>query len=156
MLGLFWGAWFVCAIFTAVIASSRGRNGFGWFLLGALFGIFALIAAAAMPVVEKAPGERQPPSTGLNPLIVCPGCGVYVERGIAQCPKCQRQLIAPADVDETAKTIRCPKCLSYIKRDSNPCPWCGHRREIPKIECPHCHCLIPSNLNPCPRCDERR
>jgi len=35
--------------FTAAIAVSKGRSGFGWFVLGALFWILALIAVIAMP-----------------------------------------------------------------------------------------------------------
>jgi len=116
MLGLFWGAWFVCAIFTAVIASSRGRSGFGWFVLGALFGIFALIAAAAMPIVAKTEAASGPAaSPGMSPMIVCPHCNRYIPRSFGTCPNCEKSL----------STIRCPKCLSYIKRDENPCPWCG-------------------------------
>ena len=45
--------WFLFAVFTAVIASSKGRTGFGWFLLGAVFGIFALILVALLPNLIK-------------------------------------------------------------------------------------------------------
>lgn len=93
MLGLFWGAWFICAIFTAVIASSRGRNGFGWFVLGALFGIFALIAAAAMPVIQKTPRAADGPAPrprgpGEHPLRVCADCGTYFPKDLEACPRC--------------------------------------------------------------------
>lgn len=45
--------WFLFAVLTAVVASSKGRTGLGWFLLGALFGIFALILVAILPNLIK-------------------------------------------------------------------------------------------------------
>lgn len=45
--------WLTVAGFTAAVASSKGRWGFGWFCLGALFGVFALVAVGFMPVVAK-------------------------------------------------------------------------------------------------------
>jgi hypothetical protein len=44
--------WIAFAVLCAVIASSKGRSGFGWFFLGAIFGVFALIAVIAMPAVK--------------------------------------------------------------------------------------------------------
>jgi len=45
--------WLLCAILSAVIASSKGRGGFGWFLLGLIFGIFTLILVAILPNLTK-------------------------------------------------------------------------------------------------------
>ena len=42
-------AWLVFAAFTGWIATQKGRSGCGWFLLGAIFGIFALIGIAIVP-----------------------------------------------------------------------------------------------------------
>lgn len=44
--------WLTVAGFTAMIASSKGRSGFGWFVLGALFGILALLAVGFMPPIK--------------------------------------------------------------------------------------------------------
>lgn len=46
--------WLGLAIVTAVAASSRGRNWFGWLVLGIFFGIFALIAVLVMGRVDPA------------------------------------------------------------------------------------------------------
>ena len=46
-------AWLAFAVFTGWIATQKGRSGCGWFLLGAIFGIFALIGIAIVPSVEK-------------------------------------------------------------------------------------------------------
>lgn len=40
--------WLGFALWTAHVASKKGRHGGGWFVLGCLFGIFALIAAYLM------------------------------------------------------------------------------------------------------------
>lgn len=40
--------WIGFAVITALAASARGRSGIGWFLLGCLFGVFALIAVLVM------------------------------------------------------------------------------------------------------------
>lgn len=47
--------WLAFAILTAMAASSRGRSGFLWFLLGVFFGIFALIAVLVLGRVDPAP-----------------------------------------------------------------------------------------------------
>ena len=45
--------WLLCAITTAVIASSKGRSGFAWFFIGFIGGIFGLIAVCAMPAIKE-------------------------------------------------------------------------------------------------------
>lgn len=46
-------SWLAFAVFTGWIATQKGRSGCGWFLLGAIFGIFALIGIAIVPSVKK-------------------------------------------------------------------------------------------------------
>lgn len=41
--------WLGCAVCASIVASSKGRSGFGWFLLGLLFGVFALLVSIGMP-----------------------------------------------------------------------------------------------------------
>jgi hypothetical protein len=69
--------WLTCAGFTAVIADSRGRDASNWFLLGLAFGVFALVAACAMPVVKQEPESRgttlgSPESRPWNPRPYTP------------------------------------------------------------------------------------
>ena len=45
--------WLAIAIITGIAANARGRSGGGWFVLGLLFGIFALIAVLVMERKEK-------------------------------------------------------------------------------------------------------
>lgn len=46
---MIWGAFAVCC---GVIAGAKGRSSFGWFILGLLFSIFALIVIAVIPSVQ--------------------------------------------------------------------------------------------------------
>lgn len=47
-MGLFVFVWFACAILAALAANKRGRSGGAWFLLGLIFGVFALLAVLVM------------------------------------------------------------------------------------------------------------
>lgn len=50
------GTWVVCfGGSCAIIASSRNRSAGGWFALGALFGIFALVVICALPALAYRP-----------------------------------------------------------------------------------------------------
>lgn len=46
--------WIVCAGFAAFIAKSKNRDPGNWFVLGLLFGVFALIGIAAVPALSQA------------------------------------------------------------------------------------------------------
>lgn len=41
--------WLVCAFLSGGVAQAKGRSGILWFIVGLLFGLFGLIAAAGMP-----------------------------------------------------------------------------------------------------------
>lgn len=50
----------IIAIFTAVVASKKGRNGFGWFLIGLFTGVFGLaVALAILPKRYYSPEEDE-------------------------------------------------------------------------------------------------
>lgn len=61
---------FICAVFTAVVASSKGRSGIGWFVAGLLFNIFALIAVAGMPPLTA---ENRPPKADWVAFLITLG-----------------------------------------------------------------------------------
>ena len=75
--------WAVCAVFSGVIASSKGRSGFGWFLLGALFGVFAMFAVGVMPAIERVmpdvDNKDETPVSESTPLwVVIPLAAVWI------------------------------------------------------------------------------
>jgi len=45
----------------AIIASSKNRSCLGWFLLGATFGIFALVVICALPAIASSPAATTLP-----------------------------------------------------------------------------------------------
>lgn len=57
--------WLLCAFFSSYIAGQKNRDKAGWFAMGFIFGPFALIAIAAVPVsVRPTPPvviEQPPP-----------------------------------------------------------------------------------------------
>jgi hypothetical protein len=44
--------WIAFAVLTALAANTKGRSAGGWFVLGIIFGIFALIAVLVMEKKE--------------------------------------------------------------------------------------------------------
>ena len=70
--------WLLFGVVAFVIASSKGRGGRGWFLLGPLFGPFALVVAL-LPSIDDVEGGGDPSGDGDEPERredeVCPECG---------------------------------------------------------------------------------
>ena len=82
----------LCAIVAAVIASSRGRSAFGWFIIGALINIFAIILVAILPSKKQAPimvgGEVATPETHVR----CPWYKGLVRKEATVCMHCRKGL----------------------------------------------------------------
>lgn len=74
---LFIGAFWICAIASAAIASSKNRTGWGFFLLGLLLGPIAIFMA-----INIGPG-RPPVPAGLLPVI-CPRCNAAQNVAVAE------------------------------------------------------------------------
>jgi ATP/ADP translocase len=50
---IFMVMWFIFAIVCAKVAQTKNRNAVTWFILGALLGIFALVALILLPELER-------------------------------------------------------------------------------------------------------
>lgn len=80
--------WVAFAVVTAFAAPSRGREFGTWFVLGLLFGVFALIAVLVLP--PRTPGlDRPTPKTHVE----CPDCAEYVRNEARVCKHCGCKLI---------------------------------------------------------------
>lgn len=85
-------AWLAIAVFTGAIASSKGRSGFGWFLLGCFFSLLALIAAAAMPSIKADPNAPSPETH-----VRCPDCKELVLKEARKCKHCGCALVPESE-----------------------------------------------------------
>lgn len=82
--------WIVCAGFSAFIASQKNRSAGNWFILGLFFGLFALIAIAAVPVIANKPTDYNGPAfsgSGLQSWE-CQKCHQLNGFAINECSKC--------------------------------------------------------------------
>jgi hypothetical protein len=84
-------AWVLLAIFTGVAGNARGRDGFGWFLLGAVCPLFLILVlilpAKNRPVVVN--GEAVTPETHVR----CPDCRELVRADARKCKHCGTALV---------------------------------------------------------------
>lgn len=98
--------WMICAAVTAVIASSKGRSGFGWFLIGALIGIFGLILVACLPSLKPRAQRWAEPNVAQTPfdrgMKVCPDCAEEVKLDARVCRFCRHDFAAPKPAPQLA------------------------------------------------------
>ena len=80
--------WFICAGFSAYIAGQKNRSVGNWFLVGLLFGIFALIAISAVPtLLETGPNNNMTRSGGIQ-YWKCKNCEQINGLAVNICSKC--------------------------------------------------------------------
>ena len=88
--------WLVCAFVAAAVASAKGRSVGGWFVIGLIFGIFAVIVVAVISS-KKAPAvivgsEVATPETHVR----CPECRELVRNDARRCKHCGITLVPQA------------------------------------------------------------
>lgn len=84
--------WFVLAVAIGIGAANRGRSGFGWFLLSAIFS--PLIGAIFLVVSKDLSAPKAAAAAGPNPgtHVKCPACAEYVLPDAKVCKHCARDL----------------------------------------------------------------
>lgn len=87
--------WLVVAVATAMVASSRGRSGFGWFILGGMFSLIALFVVAVLPSQKAAPRDPNAPSPDTH--VRCPDCREFVYKDARKCKHCGIPLVPVMD-----------------------------------------------------------
>ncbi|NVP58065.1 zinc ribbon domain-containing protein [Mycoplana rhizolycopersici] len=81
--------WILFGVAAGVVASSKGRSGFGWFLLGCIFGVFALIIVACLSSLKRERVVAATPTPQLaQPIKACPECAETVLLAANVCKHC--------------------------------------------------------------------
>lgn len=87
--------WLAIAVATAMVASSRGRSGFGWFILGGMFSLIALFVVTVLPSQKAVPRDPNAPTPDTH--VRCPDCREYVYKDARKCKHCGIALVPIAD-----------------------------------------------------------
>lgn len=90
--------WVAFATLAAIIASAKNRNGWAWFFVGLIFGLFSLIAAAC---VGKLDARGQPIGSDETS---CPFCAEPIRLQAVLCRHC-RSDIPPRAAEEGPETV---------------------------------------------------
>jgi hypothetical protein len=110
--------WILLAIGVGMLANSRGRNGFGFFLLSLIFSplLGLVIVLVTKNLVEDAAKER--------------------ERWRETDARQERERKAHEQQIEAIRAISNPAPLP--KTDERPCPYCAEPIKTAAIKCKHC------------------
>lgn len=137
---MIWGIlWIACGIFSAIIASSKGRSGFGWLVLGLIFGVLALLAVGFMPAVKTGDAMQKMGQPPIAPERKCPFCAETIKAEAIVCKHCGRD-VEPVAIEEAAtpptKFLTCPHCGAALGENKAFCHKC--QKETGLNICPHC------------------
>lgn len=85
--------WLLFSVVVGIIASSRGRSGFGWFLLSIIISpLLSLILVALLPSLKTAAPvagpNPQPAAPSVDQLRKCPECAELILREARRCKHC--------------------------------------------------------------------
>jgi len=101
--------WLIFAVVVGVVASSRGRSGFGWFLLAMVVSpLLAFIVVAFLPSLKNAPNS--------NTHAKCAMCAELILKEAIKCKHCGHvHAQSAADAERAARkeppvvTVEAPK-----------------------------------------------
>lgn len=90
--------WLLFALVVGMIASSRGRSGFGWFLLACLISPLLALIILLVSASRGDQAERPNPSTHVK----CPDCRELILKDARVCRYCGCKLVVPSLADAPA------------------------------------------------------
>lgn len=96
--------WVLFAAVVAIVASSRGRSGFGWFLLAVIISpLLAIILVALLPSMKTAAaGEHETPTPDTH--VKCPDCAELVRKEARVCKHCGCRLVPQVEAKPAASS----------------------------------------------------
>jgi hypothetical protein len=93
--------WLFFAVLTPIVATAKGRSGVGWFLLGLVFGLLALIVVVVLPSLKPPEQPVKPIRTTVDPepdsstgLKRCPNCAEEIRAEAKLCRFCQTEFVS--------------------------------------------------------------
>jgi hypothetical protein len=112
----FWGL--VWALICCVIAGTRGRSVLGWWVLGLLFSVFALILLMCLPNLSG-------PSYAEQEIDRLRRQAAEAEEAKQEAIHLKRLAEINAAEGVHSNTIACPRCAETIKAAAKVCRYCG-------------------------------
>jgi hypothetical protein len=119
--------WLGLAIGAGAIASSKGRSGFGYFVLGFFLPIVGILIAIGVSDARTADPLGR--AVRGNDLVVCPSCRRPHRADATTCPNCGLTASAAAHVGEK----KCPACAEWILAEAKKCKHCGEVLTAPVV-----------------------
>ncbi len=100
-------------IAAAVIASTKGRSGVGYFFIGFFLNLLGVLIAIGVSRVA-------PPKPGDSGWIVCHACPKTRPTDSDRCPHC-----GAGRLDPHAHERKCPACAEWVLKEARKCKHCG-------------------------------
>lgn len=100
------------------IGASKGRSGFGFFLLGLFLNLIGVLIAIGVPSLKPVAVAGGPAVSG---TVKCPGCYRPRAASSLKCVHCGNGPIA------TPGMKKCPACAELILTEAKKCKHCGEQ-----------------------------
>lgn len=85
--------WIGIAIVTGIAASNKGRSAFGWFILGALFSLLALLLVLVLPSLKQIASANYADALSPDTHVRCPDCREIIFKDARKCKHCGTALL---------------------------------------------------------------